>query len=106
MNGDITVMRWSYITRASVPDEQPLGRERTVAIIQISGGQHPELCWDWCMNKPISAKVKVKFHDTNPIRDLPIMHPICKFCDPSFNPTKVILRKCPFCAALKSFDPK
>ena len=26
-------------TRASVPDEQPLGREQSVVMIQISGGQ-------------------------------------------------------------------
>ena len=36
------------ITRASVPDEQPLGRERSVVIIKISGRQHSELCGVGC----------------------------------------------------------
>ena len=35
-------------TRASLPDEQPLRREQSVVIIQISGRQHSELCGDGC----------------------------------------------------------
>ena len=58
------------------------------------------------MNKPISAKVKVESLDTNPVRDLPIMQLMCNFCDPSFNPSKVILQKSLFLCHFEMFYPK
>ena len=39
----------------------------------------------------------------NPIRDLPMMHVMTKYGDPSFNPSKVIVRTSPF---LANFDLK
>ena len=94
------------LTRASVPNEQPLGRVRSVAIIQISGGQHQELCLDWCMNKPISSKVKVEFHDINPIRDIPIMHLMCNLLTLASILLKLSCGNARFCADLYGFDPK
>ena len=42
----------------------------------------------------------------NPIRDLPMMHLLAKFGDPSLNPSKVIARTSPFFANFDIFDPK
>ena len=40
-------MEQQHKTRAWVPDEQPLGREQSVIIMQISGGQHSEVMLGW-----------------------------------------------------------
>ena len=42
----------------------------------------------------------------NPILDLPMMHLMAKFGDPSFNPSKVIVQTIPFLADFDRFDPK